>query len=65
MTSPGKDLIPMKALIEQGHVHWKSTRSVRRAIQNEKFPHYLVNNLYLFDLNEVRLWYKKREHKAS
>lgn len=59
------ELISLKDLIVGGHVHWKSDKSVRRAIQNEKFPHYQVNGLYLFDLHEVRLWYKKREHKAS
>lgn len=65
MNKPGRDLISLKKLVIEKHVHWNSEKSVRRAIQNEHFPYYFVSNHYLFDLEEVRLWYKKREIRAS
>lgn len=60
-----RELIPIKKLIQEGHVLWKSDRSVKRAIADEKFPHVMINGHYFFDLAEVKLWYKKREKKAS
>lgn len=59
------NLIGLKELVMGGHVHWKSDKSVRRAIADERFPHYRISGHYFFDLNEVKLWYKKREQKAS
>jgi hypothetical protein len=58
-------LVKMKDLLTSGLVHWKCNRSVYRAIENEKFPHYLINGVYAFDLEEVKLWFKKREQRAS
>jgi hypothetical protein len=60
-----QNFISLKDLVKEGYVHWKSDKSVRRAIVNEHFPHFQINGQYFFDLVEVRLWYKKRERKAS
>lgn len=54
----------MNELLGSGLVKWKSRKTIERKIKHEGFPH-IKSGQYEFDIQQVQLWFKKREKKAS
>ena len=60
-----RNIVSMGQLIKGGHVPWTARNTIYKMINDHKFPAMLIDGNYYFNLEQVRLWFKRHEHKAS